>query len=386
MDLSQLIENIINMLNIKNSPNNLFYKECINYITNPLKINNFIETHEMTNNYILEPMRLYINSNINKYVCFIADISIFEKPIGNILKKESVYRNLNILSIKARNNLLRQLHVIETDKLDNFFENNVVTRYYSQIDKIVFFIIEKENKNIVNMIDNKNLIQIKKIVSLCLFMGDETLYFLEKQDLDRFINYMKSNNKYVIKSVNMFKKTYSLCKELDPDIYDRMIIFSGFVLHTLGTTYTSDADVIFWAQDMKIEDLENVKILFKRNNINDFFIYDRNSSKTIDNLIANPNKHYHFLGIKILCIEKHLTRLYENASPAAFVDLIMLNKINKIHIDPCYPTLSFKNEIFTVYTKQMIEKKLQTTQKYLKEWHNINYSLNELRELIKHIK
>ena len=42
-----------------------------------------------------------------------------------------------------------------------------------------------------------------------------------------------------------------------------------------------------------------------------------------------------------------------------------------------------RNGIITIYTKKVIETKLKTTQNYLHEWHGINYSITELKTLIK---
>jgi len=376
-----MIEKVKLLLNNRINIYNTFYKKCIEYIDN--NIDKFIKTHEMKHNMILEPIRLYIEDNLDDYICFIADLSAFDTAHVEMLKKECIYRDLTKISKKAHDNLLRQLYVIESDNLDNFFESDVLTKYYSNIDNITFFIVEKTNPLIDSIIHNKSL--IKNNNSLHLFMGSETLYFLEKQNLDRFINYMRSKDNYVIKSVNMFKQVYYLCKKLmkTPDIYNRIMFFSGMVLHTLGTSYTSDADLIFWDQNMGSDDFNKLKLIFDKYGISDVFIYN---NSTMNNYygyyISNPVKHYHFLGMKISCIDSYLARLYKRAAPSSFVDLVMLDRINDIQIKPCYPVITFENEPINVYTQKYTDMKLKITQKYFKEWHNINYSFDEIKKII----
>jgi hypothetical protein len=103
-------------------------------------------------------------------------------------------------------------------------------------------------------------------------------------------------------------------------------------------------------------------------------------------LITNPDKHYHFLGIKILFIKYYLRQLYQRGAPSSFVDLIMLDKINNIHIKPCFPIITPYGDTMIVYTKKILKKNMRTVQNYFKQWHHINYSINDLKNMIKPCK
>lgn len=395
MDIIQIIDSTKHLLNNKiKSFDTSFYNRCIEHLNDPDKIQTFLETHEINHTLVLEPLRLYVDSMFDNYVCFITDVSVLmDQTKGPLIRKNSMIRDLSFLSIKARDNLLRQLYVIETEDLENFLEDDVVIKIYPKINQLVFIIASnKDNKFNMNLvIDDIDFIPVKNKSSLHLLMGKEVLRFLEKQDLDRFVNYMKSTDHHVVKSTNMFKQIFEMNKNISskPLICDRMMMFSGFVMHSLGTSYTGDADMMYWAKNLSHEDIQYVKSVFSGYNKIELFIYDDKDTNLdyVGDLITDPEKHYYFVGIKILCIKSYLRRLYMRGSPSSFVDLLMLNRINNIRIKPCIPVITTDEEDkMVVYTKKIVEKKLRTVQKYFKEWHNMDFPMNEIRGMIKQCK
>lgn len=357
-----------------------FYKECIEYLDNDSHIEQFIESHNIDNKYLLEPLKLYIWSKFDSFNCYLADASILD---NKMIKDNCIYRDLSIINEKTKSNLLRQLYVIETDNLNNFFKDSL--EYYAHIDNIVFVISE-------NMIDNDKIIKLTKKSSLNLFMGTEVLYFLEKQDLDRFIGYMKNDNKYVVNAVNMFKTIYELFKLLEKTnerLYCRLIIFSGLILQSLGTSYTKDADIILWAKNMEENNVDKAKEMLNNYKEIDLLIYDNShfNLEHFGNMLTDPDKHYYFLGIKMTRIFTFLRRTYTRPYPASFVDIIMLDKINNIKIPACFPILaSVSNSKIVIYTKKTIYEYLNKVQILLKEWHNIDYGIDKLKKIIRSCK
>lgn len=394
MNIENIVDSAKHLLNNRITTfDTSFYKRCAEYLNDQEKVHEFKKTREISNPLLTEPLRLYVDSMFDNFVCFITDMSVLkDQTKGPIIRKDSMIRDLSFLSKKARDNLLRQLYVIETDNLDNFIDPDSAMKNYPKIEEIVFVIASnRDNKfNMEIVIDDVNFIRIKNRSSLHLFMGSEVLRFLEKQNLDRFVDYMKSDEPHVVKSMNMFKQIYKMSKDLisKPDVRDRTMLFSGFVMHSLGTSYTGDADVMYWGKNRSVESLEDDRSIFSNYDKVELFVYDEtdNNVDYVGDLITNPDKHYYFVGIKILCIKSYLRRLYQRGSPSSFVDLIMLNRINGIHITPCFPVITVDGDSTIIYTKKTVEKKLRIVQKYFKDWHNIDYPMDEIRGMIKQCK
>ena len=284
-----LLNNKIKTFNTK------FYKNCIKYFDNEENYDNLIKKRLMENKYVFETIRLFITESFNKYICFITDISVLEDKIQkDYIIKNSFIRDMSHISSKCRNNLLRQLHVIETDNLESFKDDDVINKFYPNIKSILFIFLPLDNTDL----DNNKFIRISNSKSLHLFLGTEVLKFLEYQNLDRFVEYMKSTKLDAIKSVNMFRDFYNFMKLLP---YERIMMFSGFTLHTLGTSYTSDADTIYWTKGEKSDEISRIVKLIKTRDYIELFVYDKDSKdiELFGNFITDPDDHYYFVGIKI---------------------------------------------------------------------------------------
>lgn len=368
-----------------------FYRECVEVLSDPKTIRDLTETRIIKEKHILESIKIHIELNFDDYICFIADRSVLDDQTkGKIIKHNVLMRDLGNLSEKVLHNLLRQFHCLEIDNLDGLLEDNVLDRYREITHMVMCIGSNTDNRFNMNIVmDGIEFFQIKNKASLGLFLGIEVHKFLALQDLDRFVTYTKSTDVRVKKSVDRFKQMYRIHNLLRATnkqyILDRIMLFSGFVLHSLGTSYTEDADIMYSAKDQTKREIEDIKHFFDGYDGIDLFVYDENDSNVdyIDNLMTDPEKHYYFMGIKILCIKSYLRRLYQRASPSSFVDLIMLNKINGIKITPCFPVITVDEKNMIVYTKKTIEKKLHTVQKYFKEWHNIDYPMTEIKGMIK---
>ena len=355
---SQLAPKILEFMNlrIKEFDTN-FYKKCIL----GLKSNN------NNDEYYYEPLRLFLIDNFDEYYYYLSD---------HLIDDNTIQRELTITD-HAKTNLLRQFNAIELNNI-----NALLTNTYPDFKKIIFVVSPTE-------LSDNNIIRIRSKDSLGLFLGQEVLRIAEHQDMERLVGFMinKRQKRDIRESTQMFREMYGMYKSLDQNTKDRSLFFSGFCLHALGTTYTEDADMIYWAKNDN-SNIKKAEKIFSKHHKLEYFIHTekRNDIDVTGEVLTDPTKHFYFMGMKIVGINIHLQRLYFRASPAAFVDMYMLNKINKFNIKPCFPLMTLRDDPPIIFTKSIIKKKLRTVKKYLKEWHGINVSNNETRMLIKRCK
>jgi len=370
-----------------------YYDSCNEYLQSHIGKNNNAEINK--NPYYLTALNIYLKQNsqlYNYYLTFIdqATTNIYENLHG-IINNDFMYRHIDINQIGIKN-LIKQSYMMNY----NIFEDPILK---SGGDEEPYnFLIDNSNKKFIFVITKKDVDNIKKSIKiddslLDVYLGIEVINFLEHQNLERFLEYFKSSNSQVKKSVDMFIEIYNLVKSASRDnntknIFERSIFFSGFVIHTLGTSYTSDADLLYYGKTQTKSQLEKVKKFFANYPIIEAFIYDDNDYNTnfIGSLISDPSKHYHFMGIKIVKMDYIFERLYLRATAPTMVDMIMLNKINGINITPCIPLISTFGKHALLYDRETIRRKILTVKKYLKEWHNIDISYDQLNNLIRKCK
>lgn len=354
-----------------------FYEECLSYIKNFDKINKIDE-----NKYVLESVRInLLHNDYNLYICDKTDLT---KKI-----KENICWREYELSKNAIINMFKQINTIEQGDLSLLWCG---TNDYPFV--IPVFVISKKS------LDIKNSICIKKKIEIAnLLLGVESIKVFEHQDLKRFCNYNLEERVDIKESMKMFIQFYNFYYSLDYCIRERIIIFSGMVLHSLGTTYTRDADLIYNGINQSSNQIEKVKEIFDNFNkefddkldyhlINDNkiiksyetkeylfnWIYtiwpNLSGKKNMIEVMADPEYHYYFVGIKMIGIDLTIKRLIRRASSSSFVDLLMLKKINNYDNDVCFPNLSIRGGKITIYTDKEINKKLNIIQKYFKEWQD----------------
>ncbi len=395
-----------NLVEIRKRMESLFYLKCIDYIKSHIK--KFSKTHRLSNLKIIEPLRLYLYSNYDNYVCMLIDIEP-EKLLD--LKPYIVYNIQHMYSNEeiARSNMLRQLWALETNNLNNLktpIENldlsyrqlnpTFILSPISNIDKLSEYLTTNKTKHI----------KIQNKASLNLFLCDHTYRFLKHQNLDRFCwymsiadneikkpSYMPKKRVNVIKtSVQLFKRVYEFYKKIehdDLDMYRRLLLFNDFVLYTLGTEITTDADTMFLTYKMDRLHLKKCKKLLNEQDTMEYFTYDTKPNlEDVENLITDPSKHYYFMGIKIISFNYYIDRLKRNASCASFANTIMLKNINKLNVQICYPLFTLKEQtvvydVYDVYDSKAINYYIHLLKQYFKESHGINYTLNNLRSIMK---
>lgn len=383
-----------------------FYEKCIEEIKKIDK-NGIIEINNIDNNkYLLESLRLYLIEFFDEY-----DYLLYNGDY----KGEDIIRKIE-LNRNGTRNFLNQIKAIEYNDIKKLCE----PMEYKNTDKERTNMREQENdKNILNIViennsnnkkknENKSLLyKINKIESLNLLLGYNTLQVIEKQDMDRLCSYIFSEKKEVKRTITMIKDFIDYYKRVNENIKKRTIIFSGAILTSLGTTYTEDIDLIYYGENQNENVIEEVKKIYNKKYIDYSIINNKRVIKangysrsylyewltkewpqllnieSIKEVITNPEHHYYFMGMKLISVELTIERLMKRSSPSSFVDLIMLEKVNNYKSQPCFPNLVLRQGKITIYDDNMINKKLQTVKKYFKHWHNIDYSLTNLKNKIK---
>lgn len=363
-----------------------FLDECENYIKKFAHITKIPE-----NSYAVESIR--INLLYNKYNLYVCD----SKNITQETKQLFTYREFT-LGKKAVDNMFRQINALNNNSIDLLCDN--LDNY--QITNPVL-VISKDEINIKDYVEIINPIDVGNFM-----LGIESISILEHQDLDRFCSYTRSEKREIQASTQMFKKFYKCYRKLDLETKERMMLISGMILHSLGTTYTSDLDLIFNGEHLDKQIINEIieKITTYTDSSVDYHVFHNNKiikrtpvadylydwlysqwanlvgKKTMFEVMADPEHFYYFMGIKFIGTKMTIQRLIKRSAPSSFVDLIMLKKINHYDSIVCFPNLSVRNGSVTIYTDKEIEKKLYTVKKYFKDWHGINYTIEELKNQI----
>ena len=393
------IRNVINILNnIDKYLKNKFYDKCIDYLKK-LDINIDNEINKIDDNkYCNESIRLFLLNNLDKYDFYYSTEKITNE--ANII----ICRNIK-LGRNGLTNFLKQLYALETNNINNLCVEPKVNIVND--GEIIFYVFEHGHN-----IDNKMLNKIiNKKQCLNLFLGIETIQVIKHQNITRFCKYVFTTNHTIKQKTKMFERFFNFMNDLDDDVKKRMVIVSGSILHSLGTTYTNDIDIIYYAHDYETNSEYVQKIKKKFNNPDmDCYIITKNTviqanendkprnyifkwllfswpslvgKSHILEVMTDPKYHFYFMGIRMFGIKMTVERLLLRASPAAFVDLLMLDKINNIKSKPCFPNLLLRSGKITIYDDDMINRKLHTTSKYFKNWHGINMPVPKLKNIIR---
>jgi SAM-dependent methyltransferase len=275
--------------------------------------------------------------------------------------------------------------------------------FTNQIDGIInndFAICKKlKPKSITNYLVISNIpIKGHNIIEEDIYLpllGIQSLFFLEKQNLEHYCNpKIIGNANKILKNLSQLCNSLKTFNKLDRD---RFIIFSGLLYYFLGAIYTDDIDTIFISKYLEnMNDIKNKLSIIKQNtkyiemhivynNLeeesykNEYYKYkfpQWGGSENIYEVLINPKRHFYFMGLKCFDLYSNFQRTIIRSHPFSYIDVIMLKKINNIDI---YKQYCIKNiSIRAVGTKAQITNDKQginifynTVIKHLKDWYNI---------------
>ena len=355
----------------------IFLDDTINYFTN-LKSN----IKEITDNeMLLTGIKLNLLNNKNKYYTY------FENNLhDNIL----CYRKLD-LSQKQADNLTNQLYGINQEDF------SLICKKLKSDNNIFYFYISKvELKEKSKYLINKYHYEL-----FSTFLGLQTLYFLEHQNLENYCSdIILNNSKDLYKELFNYSEVY---QELTWQEKDKLIIFSGLIYHFLGSLYTHDLDLIFVSNDdTKCEyyldvfnDLDTHILLSNKTlktkssalpYLTSWLKYELPRLGNVDSIytvLINPKHHFHFFGFKCLDIVINVQRTISRSNSLSILDIYLLKTMNNLDFykDMCLKNISIRqgNVIVTndsiginiIYSKAV---------EHLKKWYNKTVTTDELKK------
>lgn len=400
-----IINELINYVkSYKTDPKYTFYKDALIKLEKLQKdlITKNEKLHRIQQKtYLLEPLRIYLLSeNAKDYNIFLSDKK----------HKNCIYIKYT-LTDKESNNFLT--HIILTEE----FESNILKLREIDISDIK----KKFTQNIIYLnitdskenINYKNIYKIKNLYdSLTFLCGVESLNILKYQRFDRIKEFLNNTESY---------KVYELLQEYNEYLHtlsnkdrDNYIIHSGSILEILGTTYTRDVDVIV---NNTTDDTQTVRRYIQNMNNKykeiDISVIDKNGDYHTKNLeeplkykklwftyqlpsmdgatdiydvIINPIFNFCFAGMKFMNINLTVKRFLTRASISSMADLLMLYELNNLDIrnQICLPNMTIRQGRIVTFYGDYLEIYFNKLKQVLKEYYNKDYTIDELKNMIKH--
>lgn len=308
---------------------------------------------------------------------FYRELELSEKQIDSINLQLELIRDLIKISIPALTKRPGKWYVSfhKTEQYDTTFSELSTTMSLELATETARTICGHPTNNAVDSI----------------FLGIETLYFLEHQNTTRYRALMKDPK--AAKSNAMFNDFFKNHNSYP----ENSLIISGSTLHAYGTTYTSDIDMFIINADRpkmpeQVEyysfqdgqlvhpaDISAGRVEYWTKTWPNTF-----GAENLETVLHDPRFHFTFLGAKFMSIKGTIQRLISRAAPAAYVDLIMLKKMNNIDPGPlCVPSSSLRKGTLKIYDTMSLRRLYQTMSKFFREWHGINMSEHDLSKMIK---
>jgi SAM-dependent methyltransferase len=418
MEIIELITELINYLKeYKIDPKYTFYKDAYNKL---IELKGEIitknEKHEKHENhriqqktYLLEPLRIYLLSDKNKdYRIFLSD----KKYIGCVyvkytLTKEELNNFITLikLSEEYKSNILKlkDIDLTNSTNLFNMINMSNLNKIYLNICKESEMIKIEDNKiyNIKNLYD-----------SLSFLLGIESIKILKYQRLDRIKEFL--NNSDGLKVFNLLQEYNDYLHTLNYQERDNYIVHSGSVLEAIGTTYTRDVDVIVNKSNSDSNNVRNfIETMDKKYKEIDINVIDKNGeyhtkdlkeplkykknwftyqlpamdgATDIYDVIINPVFNFTFAGMKFFNLNLTIYRFLNRASSSSMTYMIMLCDINKMEIKDkiCLPNMTIRQGKIVIFYGEYLEIYFKRVRDKLKEYYNKDYTIDELKKIIKH--
>lgn len=350
-----------------------FLDDTINYFKS-IKTNgaNGIIDEITEDEMMLAGIRLHLLYNIDNFHVYLSPI--------DVSKKKYIYscRKLNLSKIQAFN-LKNQIDGVEKNTF------NICDNISSSQDKFYLMISKEEINELSNYTLNRDLYNV--------LLGIDSLYFLEHQNLktycDKIITGLTNN---LFDGIQVYK---TKVRKLTWQEQDRIFIGSGLIYQFLGTVYSSDIDLIVVGkgkEDQKLLDYLKDYDIMTGVNINDEGTYKKElytyklpklvGAEDIYTMLINPKFFFHFMGLKCFNIELTIQRSVSRSHPFSFIDLYLLNTINKIKYpeNTCIKNITIRQGKTSIINKKQQHIFYQTIVKYLKEWYKIDVSIDYLKE------
>jgi hypothetical protein len=200
---------------------------------------------------------------------------------------------------------------------------------------------------------------------LCgLFLCDQSLKFLEKQNLTSFFSFMKSR---------MMFETFEcfIRKNIPIEYRHSFMVNSSSLLYLLGAREANDIDCYIHTIPEDLVSVVNCQhesgeLDFLDYNIKNTEIWPCYWNKWLDiwasscgaryfeEILACDHYHFYFLGIKLISLECDIQRRLKRLRPASFADLMMLKE--RFHVNITMPSIPEKENVYRKRDNLSIDK------------------------------
>ena len=190
---------------------------------------------------------------------------------------------------------------------------------------------------------------------LCgLFFCDQSLKFLEKQNLTNFFSFMKSR---------MMFETFEcfIRKNIPIEYRHSFMVNSSSLLYLLGAREANDIDCYIHTIPEELVSVVNGQ---KESGELDFLDYKIKNTENwpcywnkwldiwasscgaryFEEILACDHYHFYFLGVKLISLECDIQRRLKRLRPASFADLMMLK--DRFHLNITIPPIPEKENVY----------------------------------------
>lgn len=226
---------------------------------------------------------------------------------------------------------------------------------YKNLEKQVgktgnYFIISEQKLNLELVANN--------YANICVLLGIKSLEILEYQnDVTNYDN--------------------SFTNSLTTSEKERVMVINDYALNVLGNIVSNKVELIYVAAGDNYNSVQEFKKKV-RNYKYHLLFKDENH---IFEAVADPNYHYHYLGLKFVSLDMLATNLKKISSSESLASLLLLEINNKFFTKICFPNLTVRHGVASVFSDKLIDIKLKKILNILKE-RNIIMTYDELKDKI----
>lgn len=198
-------------------------------------------------------------------------------------------------------------------------------------------------------------LDINEKYMLCgLFLCDQSLKFLEKQNLTNFFSFMKSR---------MMFETFEcfIRKNIPIEYRHSFMVNSSSLLYLLGAREANDIDCYIHTIPEELVSIVNRQHESGELDFLDYRIKNTNNwpyywnkwldtwasccgARYFEEILAFDHYHFYFLGVKLISLDCDIQRRLKRLRPASFADLMMLK--DRFHLNITIPSIPEKENIY----------------------------------------
>lgn len=397
-------------LNILTSRNNTFI-DPIKYLAEYYQNDYYNELLQFTSN-----LDMTLPLNVNKYtndgdkVLQIVQHFIESKPEYHLLfashELNIEYHICHRLKLTKRQllGIIFQID-IQFNKIEHYdYYNNLYDIYKSDDNIYYFYYVDKKCQSTDHKIRLDHFNNVREVTQIIF-----NRLSLEALDLCRLDRILTKQFKMTIYNHLIYKRfLYAKVKLVDQI---RFMLFSCSILFTIGNTYCQDIDLLIYSKDETappsiesvvekyfIEDRFDLIDLHIRGYfgwkaggskeyLNDWFEYEWPAlykAKDMEETVFNPKFHYYFMGLKIISYKADFMRRAKRNRATSYTDLIMLDYFNGIQVEPFELTRKYwKSHQELEYTNNELKELIRKIIKNVVRWHNIKINAKRVYKYIK---